>query len=95
MDKQEAVKTLITLETKQGEHNGRWEDGYNIKYSTAIYYNDITQIADELDIPYAKLKDLDKELIDIKNNDCDYPLDMWTFLLKEKIEEYLIKIILN
>lgn len=96
MDKMEAITELINLSEKQGEHNGRWEDECNIEYTSEIYYEDITMIADRCGIKYAKGDNFDHEL-EIIEEDNEYinALDGWTFELKEKIETYLIKTIME
>ena len=96
MDKMEAITELINLSERQGEHNGRWEDECNIEYSSEVYYEDITMIADRCGIEYAKGDDFNHELETIFN-DGEYinALDGWTFQLKEEIQTYLIKIIME
>lgn len=95
MDKIKAINLLISLEKRQGEHNGRWEmNEYILEDLCYTYFDDITAIADECHINYGTDEEIEKELKEYEK-DCIFPRDEWTFDLKQKIEEYLINIILG
>lgn len=95
MEKHEALNYLIEVEKKQGEHNGRWESEA-FEYTTERYYRDITGIADNIGISYAKGDEFKKEIERLKKSeDCFNALDEWTFMLTCNIEKYLINIILS
>lgn len=95
-EKKEALRLLMDLERAQGEHNGRWEDELNIEDSSLQYFEDVTSIADEIGMEYAKGDSLEFELMQYETDGfCVNKYDAWTFALFEKIEEYLVDIILR
>lgn len=93
MTKKEAIYKLIELSTIQGEHNGRWEYEV-IDYSSDVYFEEVTLLADTIGFEYAKGEQFEAELKEYEEESINV-YDGWTFNLKEKIEEYLINIILG
>lgn len=93
MTKKEAVYKLIELSKIQGEHNGRWEFEA-IDYSSDVYFEAVTSLADTIGFEYAKGEEFQAELKEYEE-ECANVYDGWTFDLKEKIEDYLINIILG
>lgn len=91
--KKEAVYKLIELSKIQGEHNGRWYYEV-IDYSSDIYFEEVTSLADTINFKYAKGKEFEAELKEYEEESANV-YDGWTFDLKEKIEDYLVDIILN
>lgn len=93
MKKEFAIDLYKKLEFAAGEHRGRWDEGdFNNHASSEVFYYDVCQIAEHLDIKIPEGDELDEKLKELEE-DCIDPLDCFAFIMKEKCEEKLLKII--
>lgn len=92
MNKAEALKLFEEVQTKQGEHNGRWEDEYSQEYSSEIYLAEMISYAEFLEIEFDK----DPESYREDEDDHDYMVwDQMGFEIKTLIDKKLRDIILD
>ena len=93
MNKAEALKLYGKVFEIQGEHNGRWENEYIQEDSSMQYHQEMTEIADELNIQYEKdphaYADEEEDLFEYQY------LDIMGCEVKELILKHLRDIILD
>ena len=92
INKKLALEIYRDIQIARGEHCGRWEgDEYGQKDSSEIYFEEMINISNYLELNYSN----DPNSYIDNDEDVIYPEDTAGFILYNKLENILTKIILE